>query len=172
MLRNPRERWYALRNGALQLEARPVRLGANANPSFLARRQQHMHAQAETALRFRPQRDGDRAGLAAFQNDDFWYFIGLASEGGRPVVTLARRAGPNEPADGLQVASAPLALEDGRPLYLRIVADAGTYRFYYAERPGAWRQLGPGQDGTILSTKTAGGFVGAVFGLHAFSNAG
>ncbi|HEV2867064.1 MAG TPA: glycoside hydrolase family 43 protein [Allosphingosinicella sp.] len=172
MLRNPRERWYALRNGALQIEARPVRLGANANPSFLARRQQHMHAQAETLVRFRPQRDGDRAGLAAFQNDDFWYFIGLASEGGRPVVTLARRAGPNEPADGLQVASAPLALEDGRPLYLRIVADAGTYRFYYAERPGAWRQLGPGQDGTILSTKTAGGFVGAVFGLHAFSNAG
>ena len=34
-------------------------------------------------------------------------------------------------------------------------------------RAGEWRNLGGDQDGRLLSTRTAGGFVGAVFGLYA-----
>ena len=63
----------------------------------------------------------------------------------------------------------PLDLPPGAPLYLRISAHGAAYDFSYATRPGAWRPLRKGEDGTILSTKTAGGFVGAVFGLFAFA---
>ncbi len=171
MLRQPRERWHELRTGALHLRARAPALGDGGNPSFLARRQQHMNGSAATAVRFAPARDGDRAGLAALQSDDHWYLLALERENGRPVVALRRRAGAADATDGVRVASAPLDLRPGAPLFLRIDARGPAYHFHYATRPGAWRALRAGADGAILSTQVAGGFVGAVFGLHAHSPA-
>jgi alpha-N-arabinofuranosidase len=171
MMRNPRERWYDLSAGALRLRPRPVGLADMGNPSFLGRRQQHLNASASTALRYLPQQDGDEAGIAALQNDDFWFFLGIARENGRDVVRLKRRAGPGEDAAGVTLASAPIQLAAGTPLYLKIDARGGQYDFSYATRKGDWRPLRRGEDGTILSTKTAGGFVGVVFGVHARSGA-
>lgn len=169
MARNPRERWYALSDGSLSLQARPVPLGARANPSFLARRQQHMNASASTVVRFAARRDGDEAGLAAFQNENFWYLIAVARENGRPVIRLERRAGEADPATGTALATAPLDIRPGDPVWLRAEAEGARYRFSYAVREGDWRPIGGDLDGTILSTHTAGGFVGAVFGLHAYA---
>jgi alpha-N-arabinofuranosidase len=171
MMRNPRERWFDLAGGALRLQARPVGLGDLGNPSLLARRQQHLDASASTAVRFRAQGEGDEAGLVALQNDEYWYFLSIGIEGRRPFVTLRRRAGPAEPARGAVIASAPLAVRAGAPVQLRIDARRDAYDFSYAVRGGEWRPLLRGADGKILSTKTAGGFVGAVFGLHAYAPA-
>ena len=169
MMRNPREKWYELSSGTLQLQPRPVGLGDMGNPSFLGRRQQHMNALATTVVRYRPPDDGSEAGMVAIQNDDFWYFLGIAREKGRPVVKLKRRSGPTSRAEGETLASAPLGLAAGAPLFLRIEARGGRYDFSYATRENQWRLLRGGEDGTILSTRTAGGFVGALFGLHARS---
>lgn len=162
-MRNPRERWWALSEGALSLQARPVGLGDFGNPSFWGRRQQHMNASASTAVRFNPARGGDEAGLAAIQNDEYWYFLAVSSENGRRVVKLERRAGGPQAT----IASAPLSTGPAAPVYLRIDARGGEYDFLYATRPGSWKTLRGSVDGRILSTKTAGGFVGTVFGLHA-----
>jgi len=172
MLRNPRTTWYSFADGQLRLQALPTGLGDNGNPAFLARRQQHINASASTLLRFTPTRDGDEAGLAAFQSDDYWYFLALGREGGRGVLKLERRAGPNQPATGTTIASIPSPVAPGQPLHLRIDARGGRYDFSYAVRDGEWQPLLRDADGTILSTRVAGGFVGAVFGLHATTNAG
>jgi alpha-N-arabinofuranosidase len=169
MMRNPREKWYDLSGGALHLQPRPVGLGDMGNPSFLGRRQQHMNASATTLIRYRPIADGSEAGMAAIQNDDFWYFLGIVRDNGRLMVSLKRRSGPNTPVAGETLASAPLELPAGAPLLLRIEARGGHYDFSYATRENEWRLLRGGEDGTILSTRTAGGFVGALFGLHARS---
>jgi alpha-N-arabinofuranosidase len=168
-MRNPGERWWEFGEGRLRLRPRPVGIGDFGNPSFWGRRQQHMNAAASTVVRFRPGRDGDEAGLAAVQNDEYWYLLAVSAAGGRPVVKLERRAGPGEPAGGTTIASAPLSVASGAPVYLRIQARGGRYEFAYATRQGDWRPLGSGEDGTILSTKTAGGFVGTLFGLHAYA---
>jgi alpha-N-arabinofuranosidase len=168
-MRNPRSRWWSLGNGQLTLQARGVGIGDFGNPSFWGRRQQHMNASASTLVRFAPARDGDHAGLVTLQNDEFWYFLAVTLEDGRPVVELERRAGPSDPAAGVRIASAPLDVAAGAPVYLRADARGGSYDFYYATKPGEWRPLRRGEDGKILSTRTAGGFVGVVFGLHAYS---
>jgi endoglucanase len=67
------------------------------------------------------------------------------------------------------LASEPLAADAETPLQLRVEAAGARYRFAYAAQPGQWRPLGGDQDGRLLSTRTAGGFVGAVFGLYAVS---
>lgn len=168
--RNPREGWSRFADGGLVLRARPVPLGARANPSFLARRQQHQNAIATTVVRLGARHDGDEAGLAAFQNETFWYLIAVGSRDGRPVIRLKRRAGEAEPESGVEIASASLGIRPGRRVWLRAEAEGATYRFSYATREGAWRPIGGAQDGTILSTRTAGGFVGAVFGLYAYGD--
>jgi alpha-N-arabinofuranosidase len=170
MMRNPRATWYDLTStpGDLTLEPRPVDLGDNANPSFLGRRQQHQFATAETVMRWSPTRDGDRAGLAALQNDDWFYFLAVGQVAGKPVIELRRRAGPQEAHDGVVIASAPLA-EAADATRLRITARADRYDFAYAPERGDWVTLVADVDATILSTRTAGGFVGVTFGPHARS---
>jgi alpha-N-arabinofuranosidase len=166
-MRNPQGRWWRLAGGTLRLQGRPVRLGDNGNPSFLARRQQHMNAVATTELRSCPAADGEEGGLAALQNDDFWYLIAVTRSGGATRLVLKKRAGAGDPAAGAIVAEAPFACSG--PVRLRVEAKGPLYAFSYAHRGGPWRTLGAAQDGTILSTRTAGGFVGAVFGLYAYA---
>lgn len=162
MMRNPRERWHRIADGALTLKLRPVGLGDHGNPSFLARRQSHAHAVVTTRVRFDAERG--RAGLAALQNDDHWFAIAVAETGRGRVVRLIRRAGPADPNAGRIIAEAALA--DAGPVELRGAARGDAYRFSY-RTAGAWRPLGPPQDGTLLSTARAGGFVGAVWGVFA-----
>ena len=170
VMRTPRgQPWYDLtsRPGWLTLRARPEALGGRGQPSFVGRRQQHATASASTAVAFAPTAPGDFAGLAAFQNETHYFALGVALVDGRPAVRLERKAGgpPAAPAD--IVASAPLGLAAGQPVYLRIDARGGVYDFYYGERPGSWQLLKAGEDGTILSTKVAGGFVGTYVGVFA-----
>lgn len=169
MMRNPQGRWWTLQDGRLRLSARPVALGDNGNPSLLARRQQHINATATTVVRFAPSSDRAEAGLVALQSDDYWYFLAVGQDGGRPVVRLKRRAGEGEPRTGTIVRQAALPLRSGEPVYLRIAARGGSYDFSWSSDGRRWTALVSGADGTILSTKRAGGFVGAVFGLHAFA---
>lgn len=165
MIRTPRETWHALGGGMLSIRARPARLGdQGAQPSFIGRRQQHAHASASTAVRFAPRADGDRAGIAAFHDDRHFYALSVARVDGRRVVQLERRSGD---APALVIASAPLSGSADAPLYLRIDARGDRYDFHYALRPGAWTVLAEDADGTVLSSKVAGGFVGTMLGMYA-----
>ncbi len=170
VMRTPRGRpWYDLAThpGWLTLRARPEPLGGRGQPSFVGRRQQHATASASTALVFAPTRPGDFAGLAAFQNETHYYALGLGLERGRTVVRLERRAGGAPDAPAAVVASARVRVRPGSPIYLRIDAWGREYGFWYAEEPDRWKQLVASADGTILSTKVAGGFVGTYYGVFA-----
>ncbi|TGX54402.1 glycoside hydrolase family 43 protein [Sphingomonas gei] len=178
MLRNPRSNWFALSDGRLSLTARPVGLGDNANPSFLGRRQQHRNAAAETVVRFTPEKDGDRAGIAVLQNDDYWFFLGLKQVGGKLALVLDRRDGTDSAAAGETVAAVEASaygIGPGRPLALRIEVRGNRYVFSYARVLGspdvpmlAWRPL-TRLTTDSLTTKVAGGFVGSTFGVFAGS---
>jgi alpha-N-arabinofuranosidase len=170
MLRTPHERWYDLTSapGSLTIRARSEELSGRGQPSFLGRRQQHGTATASVAMRYMPAKEGDRAGIVAFQNESHYYFLGVGREGAAPVLELRRRAWRGEAGDSL-VASVPVALSPTAPVYLEIRARDDKYDFLYATAPGAWNALVMGADGTILSTKVAGGFVGTMFGMFAYT---
>ena len=170
MLRTPREQWYDVTSepGSLTIRARPEKLSGVGQPSLLARRQQHGTATASVAMRYLPAKAEDRAGIVAFYNESHYYFIGVRHDGARPVLEVRRRAWRGEAGDSL-VASTQITLSPTRPLYLRIRARADKYDFLYATSPNAWKTLLAGADGTILSTKVASGFVGAMFGMYAYT---
>ena len=171
LLRTPHDRWYDLSGtpGWLTIRPRSASLAGRAQPSFIARRQQHLIASASTAMRYEPANPGDKAGLVALQNERFHYFVGLVKQkDGRVTVDVEqhRVIGGRDTT----VVLASTQWTSGRdPMLLRIDARGDRYDFYYATRPGAWTALATDADGTMLSTRVAGGFVGTMLGVYAYS---
>jgi xylan 1,4-beta-xylosidase len=169
-VRIPSGSWYAIEDSALTLQAKPIGLGDFGQPSFVARRQQHLNAEADTSVIFDPASPEDEAGIAAFQNDEFYYALGLSvNADNQPVVRLRKRAGSDGGPEGETIAEVPVRTEDNTPVSLKIVARGPLYDFYYSDVTGDWHPVALDQDGTTLSTRAAGGFVGAVFGMYAES---
>ena len=166
-MRIPTSRWWSVKGGILSLEARKDRIGGNDQPSIWARRQQHMNAMVSTTVRFEPRADGDKAGLVAVQNDAFYWFVGLVRDGGKTLVRVEKRAGEKDAVDGVVVAEKAVSLEKSQGLNLKISVRGGSLDFAYGTAPGTWETLKADADGTTLSTKVAGGFVGTMLGVYA-----
>jgi len=163
-LRTPREEFYSLREhpGNLRLRLRRQRLSEQTNPSFVGRRQQHIHFTASTSLEFTPQNEKEYAGCALIQNNNF-YFLFIVTKGVEPVVRLIRRA------HGTEEVIAEHSVSAGR-IYLRTEAHGQAYSFYFSNKLNEWTKLAENVDGRILSTPIAGGFVGAFIAMYASSN--
>jgi len=171
MLRTPREQWWTLGGGALTLRARPDDVAGKGQPSFVGRRQQHLKASFTTAMTFTPARAGDRAGLVAFQSENFFYALTVTLADGKPVVQVERRNGASDTPT--VIATKPLGARAGAPVYLKIDADGPRYDFSFATQRNQWKPVLENADGKMLSTKGAGGaganFTGVVVGMYAHS---
>ncbi len=157
----PKQKWYDLtgRPGMLTIHPQKVNLDEKRNASFLARRQQHQSFHASTSM-LPPNGTGVAAGLAAFQNENYWYFFGIRRHGNGLQVFLERNAGKKP-----QVVAQVLA-PAGQTVQLRISGDGQRYSFWYDTGDGM-TSLVKDDDASILSTEIAGGFVGTVLGPFA-----
>ena len=164
-IRTPRQPFYRLANGTLELDSGTPLGDLNGVPAFVGRRQQHAIATMSTTLRFTPEKDGDIAGLAAIQSDRSHIVFGISQVGGKKMIMLTSR--DNADADTL-VASAPLTAAG--PVTLTMRADGGKMAFDY-EVDGKQATLKADLDATLLSTHKAGGFVGTVVGPYRYTPA-
>ncbi|MBB1061186.1 glycoside hydrolase family 43 protein [Marilutibacter spongiae] len=163
-VRVPKQAWadLATRPGALAVHPLTEDLDTLRNPAFLGRRQQHLRFEASTSMS-RPA-PGVAAGLAAFQSEAYWYFLGVRSApGDRVSVFLEGRDGT-----GTTRTLATRVVDAADELRLKIGADEGDYAFSFDTGDGTgWQTLAGQVDGTVLSTDRAGGFVGALLGPFA-----
>ncbi|WP_224995744.1 glycoside hydrolase family 43 protein [Cesiribacter sp. SM1] len=176
--RTPRTQWYSLAEpaGSLTVALRPETLSGTRNPSFVARRQQHWTGSASTKMQFNPAAANEFAGMALFQGEQNYYAFGKTlNAAGEPVVQLLKSIkAPAAGGDGATEVVAEQKLsprERNKPLFLKYVFDKGTLSFHYATKEGDWKLLQEGVDGTFLSTRVAGGFVGTTVGPYATSQA-
>lgn len=162
-LRAPAQPWADLKShpGWLSIKPQAVRLDSSHNPSFLARRQQHLSFTASTALK-PPTRQGIDAGIAAFRESEYWYFLGARRVGDQLELFLEKDAGGQPEV----IAQTRITIPQGE-LKLKISGNRGAYAFAYDANGKGWHWLKRGVDGTILSTDVAGGFVGTVLGPYA-----
>lgn len=168
--------WYQLREHSkakLQLDGQQLNLTPAASlatleqPAFVARRQQHLHYDASTALTLPSV--GSSAGIAAFQNEQYHYYLGVRRHADGTEIFLEQAAG----AAPVQLLS-QIVPGTSQPIQLKISGDKGEVRFFYAlSGQGTtpdWQPLSLPQgavfDGKILSTQVAKGFVGTMLGMH------
>lgn len=164
-LRTPRENFYSLveQPGFLRLNLRPQRLSEEANPSFIGRRQQHIHFSAQTIMDFQPKTDNETAGMVLIQNPDFFFLFTVTLKDNKPVLQLIQRSFGKD----VGIAEKRLA---GRQILLKVEAHQQSFSFCYAFQQDQWIPIAENLDGRILSTPVAGGFLGTYIGLYASSN--
>lgn len=162
-IRTPKTLFHRLDKGDLVLTTAAALGDQSGTPAFLGRRQQHHVATMRTSLSFKPEQDGDRAGLAALQSDQSYLFFGLTRLGGQDVVALYTRAKGEERL----ITSAPV--DNRGPMTLTLRADGGRMAFDYAGA-GGMGTLVSDLDARFLSTHEAGGFVGTVVGPYVWTH--
>ncbi|HEY0333086.1 MAG TPA: glycoside hydrolase family 43 protein [Stenotrophomonas sp.] len=162
-LREPPQDWASLdaTPGRLRLQPRADGLESKGLPSFLGRRQQHRHFDARLAMQ-PPAHAGTSAGLAMYQDEAHWMFLGVHRPGadGRLELQLQRRVGGQTEI----LARAPI--EEAAELRVGVDVADGRGDFGYDDGHG-WRWLRQDEDIHTLSTDMAGGFVGVTLGPYA-----
>ena len=165
MLRAPKEKWWSLTDpkGVLSLTPRTDTLAGLGNPAFFGRRVQHAKFSAGLALV--PGAESNvSAGLALFQNEAHFYYLG-ARRTAKGLALFLELADGGKPAIVAR-ADLPAAAE----VELRIVGDELSGTFEYRVAGGTWQTLLDGADLKPITTNAAGGgmhFTGAVVGPHA-----
>jgi alpha-N-arabinofuranosidase len=161
-LRGPAAGFSSLaeRPGFLRLRALAGTLRDKTAVSYVGRRQRDMSFCARTAMEFSPAREGEAAGLALFQSEDYQYRLELtlshnvqilrlvAAEGGKDRVVAERAFG-------------------GPRIVLCVEAQGQDLSFHFGPTPGVLELLASGVDGRLLSTERALGFVGTTIGMFA-----
>ncbi len=167
MIRTPHDEWWSLSDdGFLTIKPRPEAISGLGNPSFIGRRQQHAYASASVKMSYEPEHPEDVAGLVAFQGEQYYYLLGVSvTDNGKREIYLEKSEGEEKNI----VASELLEEATGNDIYLKIDARGAEYDFSYGVNEKDWQVLYKGADGTILSSVKAGGFVGTVLGMYAYS---
>ncbi|MDT0648652.1 glycoside hydrolase family 43 protein [Autumnicola edwardsiae] len=165
-LRTVKNKWYSLneRKGFLVMETRPETVSGTSNPSFVAHRQQHLTGEASVSVDFTTEKSNEKAGLLAFQNETHYYFICKSFAEGKEVIELYKGSENEEVLLASANLDAPEAIVE-----FKVEFNEDNYRFSYKTET-EWKNLGGDLDGKYLSTRVAGGFVGAVLGMYSTSN--
>jgi alpha-N-arabinofuranosidase len=149
----------SIRDG-LWLSPRTDALWGNGDPAFICRRIQHASFRATTSVEA-PTVEDISVGLVAFQNESHHYFLGVRrSKDGLEAFVECVDGSPARILARAKIGAAST-------VRLRIDGDGAACDFAYSTTSDAWNFLLTEADATILSTDVAGGFVGAVVGLHA-----
>lgn len=162
-LRTPREKWYSISDGSLQINTRSESVSNLENPSFIGYRQQHSKGSVSSEMNFKTSKSNEKAGIIAFQNNAYFYYMCKSVVKGKPVIQLFQSS---ENSMKLLIEK---PLQSVASIKLIIEAKGVAYNFLYAEEGAEWKTLKSDVDARFLSTKEAGGFVGTIYAMYTTS---
>ncbi|SNR77967.1 alpha-N-arabinofuranosidase [Lutibacter agarilyticus] len=166
-IRTPKEKWYDIQNGKLIINARPISIAEVGNPSFIGRRLQHFKAEFSTKVSL-SEGEGKykgrtmEAGIVAFQNEEFFYKMVLERKDSNYFLKISSAT---EEFESIQ-------LKDFKPsqsVFLKMKTIENEFYAFYSLDETNWKPIGGKLDAKLLSTKTAGGYIGAYFGLYSYA---
>ncbi|MEO5916816.1 MAG: glycoside hydrolase family 43 protein [Luteolibacter sp.] len=150
-------------SGKLLLTPGSETLAGDQHPAFLSRRVQHGRFRVSTTLET-PTAPGIDAGLALFQTEKNYYFLG-ARRNGSAVEIFVELADSGAPAVIHHVNVQP-----NEKISLRIAADLNAVSFEWSTDGKSWDTFSAPAGIRPVSVQAAGGgmhFTGAVVGMHA-----
>lgn len=170
-LREPREGWYSLteRRGFLTMHLQPETCDGRLCPPLVCRRQLHAFSSATTSLSFSPRAGNEKAGLLVFQNESHFYLLCVSVDSaGQRAAELFKSTPAYQRMELLAIVGLTTNAQQ-KSILLRATSRGSVYDFACSVDGGKWTVVKNDVDGTFLSTKVAGGFVGCMYGLYATS---
>ncbi len=166
-IRTPRENWWEVnsRKDAVSIRLRPDILSDISQPSWLGLRQDRFHAQFSTSMKFKPEREGEEAGLTVFRDKDHYFKFTLIGTKEGDMLQLSKRAIGQTMDTVISRVPSP-----GKEVILRITSSGRWYSFEYGAADDQLKYLGKDVDGAFLGSPAAGKFTGAMIGIYATSN--
>lgn len=164
--RNPVDANYDLeaRESHLRLKLSPVALSDLKSPTYVGRRQQSKSYTVSTQISFEPG-DGEQAGLALIQSNEFYYSFYMTSNGGKLSVEVAKCY------DGkTEVVASYNGINENDSYILKVCAREQSVDFEIKDQVNdSYIKVAENIDGRMLSVDVAGGFVGTSLGMFASS---
>ncbi|BFT31437.1 glycoside hydrolase family 43 protein [Alteromonas sp. D210916BOD_24] len=160
--------WLTLEDDQLHLAPLAASLSTVEQVAYIGVHQAHSSYEVSTSVLV-PDDEDISGGLVAFQSEAFHYFLGVsrAEKGARVFIERTIEG------DSAVIATESLSVAAGEPVYLRISGHEGEIQFYFGDMSGytgipSHKEIPAAKklDGRLLSTQTAGGFVGTTLGLH------
>ena len=148
----------------LTLKLKPETIMEKGNPSFIGKRQQHLYSTTDVSMTFDPKFENEKAGLVIFQDEKHFYFLCKSMVGSQHMIQLYKS---KEDQTMELMAQAPIT---SKSVKLRIQSEGDKYSFFYSTKGNKFVTLKSDVDGKFLSTKTAGGFIGCIYGMYATSS--
>jgi alpha-N-arabinofuranosidase len=167
-MRKPDSSAFSLsKKEGLTLKLKPETIMEMGSPSFVGKRQQHLFNTIETQLNFSPISPNEKAGLTIFQSESNFYFMAKSISNGKNVLQFFK----GKPREKVMEMINEIPLEtNSSKLYMKINAEGDSYSFYYSANGKEWNLLKEKVDAKFVSTKTAGGFVGCIYGMYTTSS--
>lgn len=149
------------KNQHLQLRASQTLLSSKDHSSMLVARQQHLNVNITAELQL-PQNQNIQAGIINYQNDAFHYFFYLSkTPKGYSLVLETVNNGTIT-----RNSSTPITPKHNT-IKLGMEQRQDMLNFYYFDNAAKRVDIAKHIDATLVSTHVAGGFTGAMLGIHA-----
>lgn len=134
------ESWLSLseRKGYLRLKGMES-MSSTHRQALVARRQQSFHMEAETVVEFEPEHFQQMAGLIVYYDTDDYAYLNISHDEERGKVL---RIIHTVDAQYDELLDEDIALESGKPVYLKAVVHREWLQFYYSMDGNAWHVVG------------------------------
>ena len=171
-LRTPAKKFHEVKKGKLWIDLLPTTCFEQKSIAMVADRQNHLNGYVSARMEFQTRADHEKAGLLIFQNENHYYFICKSADRTVPVVQLYKGPGhiPTNTNEGPQLLNSVPLRTNNSAIVFKVTVDETGYSFYYSIKEGEWLLLRSAMDRKFLSTETAGGFVGCMYGMYATSS--
>ncbi len=166
-LRSPREDFIRQSAKGLHIQPYPANIKETAPTSTLYYRQQHRSFSFSTTMSYHPTKSNELAGITCLQNEHSNYLLGITHQEGQDYIVLQRTESPNPGESPNSTLLASEKININGTIKLKVEAKGDKYQFSYAVNGDTYKHIGDIVSGDILSTDVAGGFTGAMIGLHA-----
>lgn len=163
MLRNPAEDTAVREGEGYCLKLLPYTLAECEPAAYLGIRQTSYYFTAKTTLSLTPKQDGEAAGLAIFQSEEAFLAIEYGQFDGKTQVRIVENAKDT----GVQIKK--MEEVSAEQITFKITQRKQEATLSYDAGAGE-RVLLRGTSTKILSTESAGGFVGCTVGMYATAN--
>ena len=162
-IRTPQTKWYSLKNGSLEIQTRPEKITDRNNPSVIARRLEFLKSKATTKFNFKTKKQNEVAGLVTFQNENYQYQL-LKT---RDSIKLLKVYNKDRKQQTITLIESVLYKHDNVVMQMR--NENMTLKFFYGKHKNDLKKIGDKQDASVITSKVAGGFIGAYVGMYSSS---